>query len=200
VVKKSVATVTLSAEDGEALMARVHLSNVPRADAETVEWVIRMYVHVAFALQEATISTKRLRSLLFGRTPAPAPLPEESLPASQADGDEASVCAVLGADAEPEATANQGPPGESQRPEGAKAKGGHRPGTGRRGAAAYAGATRIACRHEELAVGQRCPVCGQGNLYGLPAGVEIRLDGHALLSAMRYELEKLRCSACGEPL
>jgi hypothetical protein len=35
-------------------------------------------------------------------------------------------------------------------------------------------------------------------LYALPAGVEIRLDGHALLSAIRYELEKLRCSACGE--
>jgi hypothetical protein len=28
--------------------------------------------------------------------------------------------------------------------------------------------------------------------------VEIRIDGHALLSALRYELEKLRCSACGE--
>jgi len=29
-------------------------------------------------------------------------------------------------------------------------------------------------------------------------GVEIRIDGNALLSAVRYELEKLRCSACGE--
>jgi transposase len=28
--------------------------------------------------------------------------------------------------------------------------------------------------------------------------VEIRIDGNALLSAIRYELEKLRCSACGE--
>jgi hypothetical protein len=28
--------------------------------------------------------------------------------------------------------------------------------------------------------------------------VEIRIDGHALLSAMRYELQKLRCSACGQ--
>jgi rRNA maturation protein Nop10 len=53
------------------------------------------------------------------------------------------------------------------------------------------------CRHEALAVGDRCPVCGQGNLYSLPAGVEIRIDGNALLSAVRYELEKLRCSACG---
>ena len=198
VVKKPMDNVTLRAEDGEALIARVHLSNLPRADAETVEWVIRMSFHMAFALQEAHISTKRLRSLLFGKHPAPSPLPEESLAASQADGDEASVCAVLDADAEPEATSNQGPPGESQRPEGAKAKGGHRPGTGRLGAAAYAGVPRIECRHEELSVGQRCPVCGQGNLYALPAGVEIRIDGNALLSAMRYELEKLRCSACGE--
>ena len=29
-------------------------------------------------------------------------------------------------------------------------------------------------------------------------GVEIRIDGHALLSAIRYELAKLRCSACGQ--
>ena len=50
----------------------------------------------------------------------------------------------------------------------------------------------------ERAVGQRCPVCGQGTLYELPPGVEIRLDGHALLSAIRYELHKLRCSACGQ--
>jgi len=35
-------------------------------------------------------------------------------------------------------------------------------GTGRLGADAYVGAERTACRHEELAGGQRCPVCGQG--------------------------------------
>jgi hypothetical protein len=28
--------------------------------------------------------------------------------------------------------------------------------------------------------------------------VEIRIDGHALLSAIRYALEKLRCAACGQ--
>ncbi|HWS14282.1 MAG TPA: IS66 family transposase, partial [Rhodocyclaceae bacterium] len=73
-----------------------------------------------------------------------------------------------------------------------------RPGHGRRGADAYPGAERVVCRHETLAAGQRCPACGRGTLYPLPAGVEIRIDGHALLSAVRYELEKLRCSACGE--
>src|SRR5215510_7672306 len=74
-----------------------------------------------------------------------------------------------------------------KKPERAKAKGGHRTGTGRLGAAAYAGATRVECRHEELAVGERCPVGGQGTLYAWPAGVEIRLDGNALLSAIHYE-------------
>jgi transposase len=77
-------------------------------------------------------------------------------------------------------------------------RGGHRPGYGRLGAEAYVGAARAECRHEELAVGQLCPVCGQGRLYALPPGVEIRIDGNALLSAIRYELEKLRCSACGQ--
>ena len=77
-------------------------------------------------------------------------------------------------------------------------QGGPRPGTGRLGAEAYGGAERTECRHEELAVGQRCPVCGQGTLSALPPGVEIRIDGHALLSAMRYALPKRRCSACGQ--
>jgi transposase len=57
--------------------------------------------------------------------------------------------------------------------------------------------SQVVCRHEELAMGQRCPVCGRGQLYGLPAGVEIRINGQALLAAIRYEREKLRCSACG---
>jgi transposase len=198
-VKKPVDNLTLSAEDGEALIARVHLSSLPRADAETVEWVIRMYFYVVFALQEAKLSVKRLRTLLFGKSPTPSPAPEASSASSQGDGDGTNASAVLEADADGAgATGHQAPPGASPRPEGGTPKGGHRPGTGRLGADAYAGATRVECRHEELAVGQRCPVCGQGTLYQLPAGVEIRLDGHALLSAIRYEVAKLRCSACGE--
>jgi transposase len=197
VVYKPVDTLTLSAEAGEALIARVHRSDLPRVDAETVEWVIRMYFHVVFALQEAKLSVKRLRSLLCGKPAAPAPVPAASLAPRQPDDAEASACAGLAADAETDVLAPHVPPVATQTPEQAKPKGGHRPGTGRLGAAAYGGATRIECRHEELAVGQRCPVCGQGTLYQLPAGVAIRLDGHALRSAMHYAVEKLRCSACG---
>ena len=54
--------------------------------------------------------------------------------------------------------------GESKDAVSPKPKGGHPLGTGRLGADAYVGAERTACRHEELAVGQRCPVCGHGTL------------------------------------
>jgi transposase len=196
VVHKPVDTLTWSAEDGEALIARVHRRDLPRADAATVEGVIRMDFHVVLALQEAKLSVKRRRSLLLGTPAVPAPVPEASRAPRQPEDDETSACAELAADAETDAP-HHVPPGAAQTPEQAKPKGGHRPGTGRLGAAAYAGATRIECRHEELAVGQRCPVCGQGTLYALPAGVERRIDGNALLSAMHYAVEKRRCSACG---
>src|SRR5216683_858328 len=161
-MKKPAGTITLSSEEGEVLIAQVHQSNVPTAVAGRVEQIIRMYFWVVFALQEAKLSVKRLRNLLFGSSAQP-----KGRPASES----------------------------AAKP---KPQGGHRAGTGRLGADAYGGAERTECRHEDLAVGQRCPVCGQGTLYELPPGVEIRIDGHALLSALRYELQKLRCSACGQ--
>ena len=68
-MKKPVDNLTLSAEDGEALIARVHLSNLPRADAETVEWVIRMYFYVVFALQEANTQCEAASVLALWQAP-----------------------------------------------------------------------------------------------------------------------------------
>ena len=65
-VKKPADNITLSAAEGEALIARVHQSNLGADDAGVVEWVIRMYFWVAFALQEAKLSVKRLRDVFFG--------------------------------------------------------------------------------------------------------------------------------------
>ena len=196
-MKKPAQNVTLSAAEGEALIARVHQSNVSADDAGVVEQVIRMYFWVAFALQEAKLSVKRLRDVLFGPGRQPKTPPESEASAMSSDAlDEGEGGAEVapgveaaGCEAGPEASEGEASP---------KPTGGHRQGTGRLGADAYVGAERTECRHEELAVGQRCPVCGQGRLYALPPGVEIRIDGNALLSAIRYEVEKLRCSACGE--
>jgi len=203
VVKKPAGNVTLRAAGGEALIARVHQSNVPQADAGMVEQIVRRYFWVAFALQEAKLSVKRLRNLVFGSRPKPQEPPESAAsttssepPGQEAGGEEPAPVAeappaleAAGCEAGAEASQDEVLP---------RPKGGHRAGTGRLGADAYGGAERTECRHEDLAVGQRCPVCGQGTVYALPPGVEMRIDGHALLSAMRYELQKLRCAACGQ--
>lgn len=195
-------SISLSAEDGEALIVRVHQSGLSAEDAGVVEQVIRLYFWLLFALQEAQLSLKRLRTLLFGTgAQAPKPRAPAASPASESGDEGTGAGERWSMDAEASGVTEAGSaaePGASGAEALAKPTRGHRLGTGRLGAAAYKGAERVECRHEELAVGQRCPVCGQGRLYELPPGVEIRLDGHALLSALRYELQKLRCSACGQ--
>ncbi|HEY5863937.1 MAG TPA: IS66 family transposase [Candidatus Tectomicrobia bacterium] len=198
-MKKPTEHVILSSEEGESLIAHVHQSNVPAAVAGRLEQIIRTFLWLVFALQETKLTVSRLRRLLFGKGLTPAPPPEESSESSPAGGEEPNAGGVLDADVDEGAvTAGAAPPEPSPSQAQGKAKGGHRPGTGRLGADAYEGAERLECRHEELAAGQRCPVCGQGTFYELPPGVEMRIDGHALLSAIRYELHKLRCSACGQ--
>jgi hypothetical protein len=203
IVKKPADKGTLSADEGEALIARVHQSNLGAEDARIVEWMIRMYFWMAVALLEAKLSGKRLRTMFFGRgrqakrPPKPAVSLPSSEPLREGDG-RGEVAPVAEASPGGEAAGWEAGAGESKGEAAPKAQGGHRPGTGRLGADAYRGAERVECRHEELTPGQRCPVCGQGTLYERPAGVEIRIDGHALLSAMHYELQKLRCSACGQ--
>jgi transposase len=74
-----------------------------------------------------------------------------------------------------------------------------RPGHGRNGAAAYPGATKVCLKHGTLHAGDRCPECLKGKLYAQPQpAVLVRLRGMAPLAATLYELERLRCSLCGE--
>jgi transposase len=175
--------VTLTSEEGEALIDRVYASDLPRADCTVVAQIIRLHFWLMLAIQEAKLSLKRFRTMLFGESAKRRATPASDTPSDMPES--------LVADPSPTSAANPAPPVKQSR-------GGHRPGPGQLGAEAYVGATRTQCRHEELAPGERCPLCGQGRLYRLPPGVEIRIDGHALLSAMRYEVEKLRCSACGQ--
>jgi len=181
--------VKLSREEGEALIERLEGDALTAEDRRVLVQVLRWYFWLLFALQEAKFSLKRLRTMLFGSKPKKRKggSPGETSAAGGSNG---------GTRAGPlEAVGNATKAGaDGPQP----SAGGHRHGHGRQGAEAYVEAERVLCRHEELAVGERCPVCGQGRLYQLPPGVEMRLDGNALLSAVRYELEKLRCSACGQ--
>ena len=167
-MKKPPPSITLRAEEGEALIARVHQSGLSAEDSGMVEQVIRLYFWVLFALQEAKLSLKRLRTLLFGKgAKAPKPrAPEASSTSSEPVGKGEGADAVRSMDEEAsgvEGAASEAEPGACGTEATSKPTGGHRLGTGRLGADAYEGAERVECRHETRAVGQRCPVCGQGN-------------------------------------
>jgi rRNA maturation protein Nop10 len=173
--------VKLSHEEGEALIKRLQANTLTSEDRWLLVKLIQLYFWLTVALRETKISLTRLKRALFGEgKPPPSRPPTAGGPV----GGVSPAATVAG-----EAPADEMPaPSEPVR----------RVGHGRQGADVYAGAAREVCRHEAFVAGQACPACGRGTLYPLPAGVEIRIDGNALLSAVRYELEKLRCSACGE--
>jgi transposase len=191
--------VQLRREDGEALRQRLAGDALTADDRRVLDQVLQWYFWLVFALQEAKISLSRFRTLLFGKpSKAPKAPASETLPVVGAGDGGGSAEPAEGTEATKPETACAVARSQEDAGAAASSRGGHRPGHGRRGADAYASAERVECHHEALRVGERCPVCGQGRLYALPPGVEIRIDGNALLSAIRYELEKLRCSACGE--
>jgi transposase len=177
--------VTLSREEGEALIERIERNVLSTEDRRVLVKVLTFYFWLLFALREAKLSLKRLKTLVFGEK-AKKREPPESGGSASSGGDGTSV-PPSGAP-EVQSSSESVPPKEKLRP----------PGHGRHGADVYRAAQTVECRHNELAVGERCPACGRGSLYRLPPGIEMRLDGKALLSAVRYELEKLRCSACGQ--
>lgn len=175
--------VTLSREDGEALLERLSENTLTAEDRHNLGKIVTCYFWLLFALREAKLSLRRLRVLVFGepkKPEKPSP-PDETGPGDSPGGQPGTGPAPQ------QKSASQPEP----------ASGKPRRGHGRQSAETYREAQRIACHHEELTLGERCPACGRGRLYRLPPGVEVRIDGHALLSAVRYELEKLRCSACG---
>jgi transposase len=178
--------VTLSREEGEALIERLEHDALSAEDRRVLVKILTFYFWLLFALREAKLSLKRLKALVFGEKP--------KKPQPPASGGTSSGGSAGGSQTQASAAPGVPTPTPPAPPE----KKPSLPGHGRQGADVYRAAQSVECRHEELAVGERCPACGRGRLYRLPPGVEMRLDGHALLSAVRYEVEKLRCSACGQ--
>jgi len=187
----------LSSEQGDALIERLEHDACTPEDRQILVQVLRLYFWLLFALQESKLSLKRLRIMLFGKSKKRRKRDADSdgdSGASSAGDDSGDSDRQAGEPADA-ATAEPSEAGETDGEAGDDSK---RRGHGRLGADAYVGTERVECRHEELAPGDRCPLCGHGTLYQLPPSRPIRIDGHAALSAIRYELERLRCSACGE--
>jgi transposase len=146
--------VNLSRQDGEALIERLQRDALTASDQRVLEQVLRWYFWLLFALQEARFSLKRLRALVFGDRSKKRPQrPSSGDVSASGDGTEGrETAAVKGSEAMADRAST--PPSSGER----------RLGHGRQGAQAYRGAEHVVCRHETLAIGERCPVCGRGRL------------------------------------
>src|SRR5258708_32599754 len=71
-------------------------------------------------------------------------------------------------------------------------------GHGRNGAEAFGGAQKVEIAHQSLKHGDRCPECGEGNVYGQKEPkVLARIVGQAPLAATVYALGRLAFAGCG---
>lgn len=184
--------VTLTAAEGEALIQRLKANQLKDEDRRVLEQLIHRYFWLLFVVQEAKLSLKRLKRLIFGGSDPPEPPTQPPKGPPTAPPPAGTQASTPAADPVSEPTEERDAAGRRKR------GGGKLPGQGRHGAETYGGAERILCTLDEVQAGQRCLACGRGTLYRLPPGVEIRIDGNGFLTALRYELEKLRCSACGQ--
>lgn len=188
-MKPNLEEMELSREQSEALIERFENDRLSADDRQLLVKLIRGFFWLTLTVRETKLSMKRLKAALFGRGERKKRKP---LPDDDDDDDPGSGAQAAGSTSLPSDTAPAGD--SSPAPDEGQQQRGH----GRYGADVYTGAQTVSCRHEGLAAGERCPYCGRGTLYALDDAVTIRIDGNALLTAVRYEAERLRCSACTE--
>ena len=88
----------LSAEDGEAIIARLTVYAPTPADCELLIVVIRLHFWLMFALQEAKLSLRRLRNVLFGKASTAKEPPESEEQTTPSEAPEPTDVGRAGAD------------------------------------------------------------------------------------------------------
>ena len=172
----------LGLDELKAIIERAGHMQLGAPEQEKLVGAIDTLALLTQELEAKGASIVRLRTLLFG---ASTEKTSQVFPAAPAAPES-------GADSQP---------GGADKPadESLDKPAGRRPGHGRNGAASYPGATKVCLLHGTLHSGERCPECLKGKLYAQPQpAVLVRIRGMAPLGATLYELERLRCSLCGE--
>ncbi|MCA1617010.1 MAG: IS66 family transposase [Acidobacteria bacterium] len=172
----------------EALIARLEDGQLGAEDRRLIGRLLRLLLTLIRVVEQKNTSISRLKRMLFGpradqRTAViPAPTSNTSSNDAPSAGDES-----------PQATT----PETTPRPIEERTR---RRGHGRQSAADYTGARRVVCADPELMPGDGCPQSQcRGHLYDTRApSFFIRLEGHPVITATRYEQQVLRCSACAE--
>jgi len=180
--KREIRRRELELKELEAILVRTREGALSPDDHGKLKAAVDTLAFLTQELEAKGTSIERLRRLLFGsRTEKTSRVLGEA--AGAADRGASSVEGAVG---EPD-----GPIAGGEE----KVK---RPGHGRNGVATYRGAEKVPVPHESLGHGDGCPACARGKVYrqAEPATL-VRVKGMAPLSASVYELERLRCNACG---
>ena len=177
--------IELSVEDAEALVERMRSSNLATEDRELLEGIIETLQSMSGALEQKNMSIKRLRKMIFGSKSEKTEKVQQEQDVS-GGGLEGAAGKLTESDS-------------LKRREGTEKKQERKPkGHGRNGADEYAAATRVSVKHSSLKPGDRCPECPKGKVYPVkPPSKVIAFRGQAPIQATVYELERLRCNACG---
>jgi len=156
--------------------------------------ILRWYLVLQTLVREKKLSILRFRNMLFGasteRSANVLPSPSESSVAPEETSAAPPTTAETSSPTDqPESTGNT--PGDAQSP--------RRPGHGRIPASQYTGCTQVIVTHESLRPGDACPQCGSETLYRQSDwSPVVRLKGQPPVGGQVYQLEKLRCHACGK--
>ena len=192
--------IDIEAAEVERLIERARQGQLDVAEQQRIVPLLKTLVWLQRTLLETRISLAKLRKILFGKRTEkalrkPEPPPDGSTDStkntSPGPNDEKDANPTDTDDGEETGTGEPAGVGsDTQEPT-------PRPGHGRLGAADYPGAETRFCAHDTLGAGALCPACGRGRLYAMEPLVRLRFAGQPLVSVTRWQLERLRCGACG---
>ena len=155
-----------------------------------LEQVLASFVSVMMSLQNAKISIKRLRQMVFGaRTEHRRNVLAEIAADDDAHGPDAAAAATVDA-----AAASAGVAAVEQVDDSAAKK--PRKGHGRIGARAYEAASVVTLDDLALRPSDACPQCGSGRVYDSAPRTIVKVTGQPPLVATVYEQRRLRCRLC----
>jgi transposase len=205
--------IEIEASEVERLIEQAREGKLDAAAQKRIVPLLHTLLWLERTLLETRISLAKLKKILFGkRTEKPARKPPRPPEGSAGSGGDGGGKSDPPGDAEPPAAgaADARDAGESDTETGTQTASGEqtgignegqkstpRPGHGRLGAADYPGAERVFCPHDQYQAGDRCPECERGHLYRSRPLVRLRFTGQPLANVTHYELEQLRCGACG---
>jgi transposase len=174
----------------ETLRQRLRTGRLTAQDLQLLDRLLGSFLSLVNLLQQKNASIARLRRLLFGpRSDTRTAHKQEPGPSA-----ETSTSPLTGSAPRDEPTTSASSAPSSTLEQTKRQRVGH----GRRKAADYTSAEVVQCTDAELKAGDRCPHCA-GHLYDTNApSIFIRLQGHPIVGATRYEQQVLRCSACQE--